>query len=297
MSIDIPKLRSGTGRIVVSSHGSRATFSELSSTYPLKLLSPRAFDDSVALVYLLTYGGGLVSGDQVNLVVQVASSAKLVLLSQGSTKVFKTRPGRRLATVEGDQLSTLPPTTQNLTFTVSASGGLFLLPDPVTCFRSATYNQIQTFHLAETSSAAILDWITSGRRSLGEEWAFSRYYSVNEIFLDGKRIARDVMLLEDNELNLAPYSCYAMLFLLGPMLQPTIQHLTAQYERISVMKARTPDDLIWSLSPVVGQGRSAIAVVVRLAGKETESVKRWIRDALSPAEDVLGADAFKQAFH
>ncbi|KAF9022979.1 hypothetical protein BDZ89DRAFT_1070340 [Hymenopellis radicata] len=234
----------GTGRIVVSSHGSRATFSELSSTYPLKLLSPRAFDDSVALVYLLTYGGGLVSGDQVNLSVQVASSAKL-----GSTKVFKTRPGRRLATVEGDQSSTLPPTTQNLTFTVSASGGLFLLPDPVTCFRSATYNQIQTFHLAETSSAAILDWITSGRRSLGEEWAFSRYYSVNEIFLDGKRIARDVMLLEDDELN------------------PTIQHLTAQYERISVMKTRTPDDLIWSLSPVVGQGRSAIAVVVRLAGK------------------------------
>ncbi len=82
MSIDIPKLRGGTGRIVVSSHGSRATFSELSSTYPLKLLSPRAFDDAVALVYLLTYGGGLVSGDQVNLVVQVASSAKLVLLSQ-----------------------------------------------------------------------------------------------------------------------------------------------------------------------------------------------------------------------
>ncbi len=220
--------------------------------------------------------------------------------------MFKTRLGRRLATVEGDQLSILPPTTQSLIFTVSATGGLFLLPDPVTCFRAAAYNQIQTFHLVGTSSAAILDWITSGRRSLGEEWAFSRYYSVNEIFLDGKRIARDVMLLEDNEIDvhplpsrclaekLAPYSCYAMLFLLGPMLQSTIQHLAAQYERISVMKSRRPDDLIWSLSPIAGQGCS---VVVRIAGKETESVKRWIREALSPAEDVLGADAFKQAFH
>jgi urease accessory protein len=78
----IPQIESGSGRIVVRSHGSAAVFSELSSTYPLKLLSPRIDLQSVAVVYLLTYGGGLVGGDRVNISVDIGPSAALVVLSQ-----------------------------------------------------------------------------------------------------------------------------------------------------------------------------------------------------------------------
>ncbi len=81
----ISKIRAGGGRISLSCHGSAAVFSELSSTYPLKLLSPRIAEDGVAVVYILTYGGGLVSGDQVNLSVDIGEKAKLVLLSQVSS--------------------------------------------------------------------------------------------------------------------------------------------------------------------------------------------------------------------
>lgn len=70
----------GRGRISLEMHGSEAVFSELSSTYPLKLLSPRI--SGVGLVYLITYGGGLVSGDYVSLSVDVGPRANLVLLSQ-----------------------------------------------------------------------------------------------------------------------------------------------------------------------------------------------------------------------
>jgi len=78
---ELHKIHSGGGRITVSLHAGKAVISELSSTYPLKLLSPR-IHDGTALVYLLTYGGGLVGGDQVDLVVKVEPGAKLVLLSQ-----------------------------------------------------------------------------------------------------------------------------------------------------------------------------------------------------------------------
>jgi urease accessory protein len=71
----------GSGRITVSVHGEKAVLSELSSTYPLKLLSPHV-RDRTAIVYLLTYGGGLVGGDQVDLVVEVQPGTRLVLLSQ-----------------------------------------------------------------------------------------------------------------------------------------------------------------------------------------------------------------------
>lgn len=77
----------GGGRIVSRRHGSEIVFSELSSTYPLKLLSPRVTHDSgVALVYIISYGGGLVGGDRVKLSVDVGSDTSLMLLSQVSTK-------------------------------------------------------------------------------------------------------------------------------------------------------------------------------------------------------------------
>lgn len=82
-SSHVTKLRAGGGCITVSIHGNKAVFSELSSTYPLKLLSP-FIQDTRAVAYLLTYGGGLVSGDEIALVVNIQFGATLILLSQAS---------------------------------------------------------------------------------------------------------------------------------------------------------------------------------------------------------------------
>ncbi len=81
---------------------------------------------------------------------------------------------------------------------MSTDAVLLLLPDPVTPFSSSSYSQTQTFYLenSHSSAAVILDWFTSGRMARGEEWAFERYRSVNEIWIHGRRVARDVMLLE-----------------------------------------------------------------------------------------------------
>lgn len=195
-------------------------------------------------------------------------------------------------------------TKQNIHFYVASDSILLLLPEPVTCFRDASYNQCQQFHIGGNGSAVILDWITSGRISMGEEWAFSRYYSSNEILHDGKRVAKDVMLLEDYDQGkdipprslrdrLKPYSCYAMLFLYGPLLQSIVTEITNQYNQITVFKTRTPAGLIWSLSPT---DSSKQAVVIRVAGLETEIVKGWLRESLSGLEKIIGRDAYRRAF-
>jgi urease accessory protein len=197
---------------------------------------------------------------------------------------------------------------QNMNFVVAAEGALFLLPDPVTCFRSASYRQTQTFHLSKTSSLVVLDRVTSGRKSLGEEWSFSRYYSANEVWADGKRIAKDVMLLADDEEvdpnaklpprtlydRLAPYSCYAMAILYGPLVQGAIRDMTAQYDQLSVYNSKAPADVLWSLSPMTwGEGGGA---VIRVAGKETEVVKKWLEQALVGLQEVVGIDVYRRAF-
>lgn len=150
----------------------------------------------------------------------------------------------------------------------------------------------------------LLDWITSGRKSLGEEWAFSRYYSLNEVFVDGKRIARDATLLDEQDAQegpliprtlaerMAPYSCYATVILYGKLVQRTCHGLSAAYSAITVFKQHRPPPLLWSLSPIC-DGRGW---VLRVAGKDTEDVKVWLGKALVDLDSIIGVDVFRRAF-
>ncbi|KAG1870971.1 urease accessory protein UreD, partial [Suillus tomentosus] len=314
----------GTGHITCDLHSSTVVFSKLSSSYPLKLLSPRVAEHGVAIVYVMSYGGGLVGGDCMQLVVEVGKECKLLLLSQGSTKVFKTRAGNRASTrfrTSSSQptpgsLSLQAVTTQSMEVTIAPDSALFLLPDPVTCFRSASYTQVQTFHLAGSASIVLLDWVTSGRRSMDEDWDFLRYYSVNEVFVEGRRVARDVLLLDNSSYDtqtasesclanpttrspprtlkdrLAPYSCYAMLLLYGPQTHGIVTDLQAKYRTISIFKRATPERFLWSLTPVDdGKG-----TVIRAAGVDTEDVKNWFKEVLRGLEAVVGINEYRKAF-
>ncbi len=79
---EIKKVSAGGGHITLAVHGTKAIFEELSSAYPLKLLSPQVNEHQVAVVYLLSYGGGLIAGDRVELNVKLKERSKLLVLSQ-----------------------------------------------------------------------------------------------------------------------------------------------------------------------------------------------------------------------
>ncbi|TDL28586.1 UreD-domain-containing protein [Rickenella mellea] len=298
-----PQKLAGTGNITLHLHGHQAVFSELSYCYPLKLLSPRIAERAVAIAYVLSYGGGLVGGDRINLRTDVGSGARLLLLTQGSTKIFKQRVGLRASSVhpasaDGER------TIQVIDAAISADALLLLLPDPVTCFSDAFYNQKQTFRLEIGASIVLLDWITAGRVSRGEEWDFSRYCSINEVWVGDKRVARDAQLLEKQTQQsgskfvplrslkdrLGHYSCYATLLLYGPLVVPTITTLAQRYASVQVYQQNVPPDFVWSLASLEN------GCVVRLAGKETELVKFWLRDSLKGLESVVGIDALRNAF-
>jgi urease accessory protein len=199
--------------------------------------------------------------------------------------------------------------------TIAPDSSLFLLPDPVTCFRSASYTQVQTFHLARSASIVLLDWVTSGRRSMGEDWDFLRYYSINEVFVEGRRVARDVLLLDnppDTQTasescssnptsrsslrtlkdRLAPYSCYAMLLLYGPQTHGVVTDLQAKYRNISIFKRAAPKRFLWSLT-LMDDGKGT---VIRAAGVDTDDVKDWFREALRGLEAVVGIDEYRKVF-
>ncbi|KAI0001901.1 UreD urease accessory protein-domain-containing protein [Russula vinacea] len=275
----------GHGKITAQIHSNQVEFPVLAYTYPLKLLSPRMQQERVGV---------------------------------GSTKVFKTRSGARAAVRSAPSKPNDPTTTttQRLDVSIATGGALFLLPDPVTCFRDAAYHQVQTFRLAHGASAALLDWYTSGRRARGEEWVFAEYYSANEVFVGGVRTARDVVLLNgapapsdgagagaDGQLllprrtaladRMRPYACYATVLLYGPLVQGVVRELEERMEKISVFRVGEPLDVLWSMSGVHGDAGGR---VVRVAGRETEEVKMWLCNALRGLVDVIGAEVYSKAF-
>ncbi|KAH7104616.1 UreD-domain-containing protein [Auriculariales sp. MPI-PUGE-AT-0066] len=287
----------GRGRIDLGTSGDDAVFSVLSYSYPLKFLSPRCAHDRVGVAYLLNYGGGLVGGDEIDVDVYVRGGASLLLLTQGTTKIFKQRTN---TSPDGKVHADALVTRQTMLVQVDEKSALFLLPDAATCFKDAIYDQRQIFSCKSGASAVILDSLTSGRMSRGEEWDFRRYCSLNELWVDGRRVARDTLLLEAtaaDERNLRqrlkPYGCYATLLLLGPQVQPCIDALAEEYMNISQMRIARPSDLLWSFSVVDPQSG---ATVVRIAGIETESVRRWIRQRLQNLDHVIGYDALDMAF-
>lgn len=195
---------------------------------------------------------------------------------------------------------------------VSKGATLYLFPDPVTCFKHASYSQLQTFHLEDGASLIVLDSFTSGRKSLGEEWEFWRYHSVNDVWANGRRVAKDVMLLEQEKEGqardsqrkgtlpartladrLAPYSCYATVILYGPATRETLRDVSQRCKGISVFKQASPPPLLWSFSWV---GPEREGGVIRVAATDTEGVRNCLKELLHTIETVVGIDTYHKAF-
>src|SRR5687767_5048779 len=154
MESPFPKTSSaaGDGKIVAKLLPAGGTGLEtMLYQYPLKLISPSSHSDQKSvLAFILSYGGGLVGGDAVNLSVEVHPGAKLSLVTQGHTKIFKS-PSPDIIT------------SQAMSAHISSGGALCLLPDPVQPFEHSVYTQTQIFRLAKGASVCVLDWVTQGR--------------------------------------------------------------------------------------------------------------------------------------
>lgn len=285
----------------------------VSYQYPLKLISPSTShvpDDQARLVhtvYLLSYGGGLVAGDTIDLSVILEANTRLVLLTQGSTKLFKA-PSR-------DVLS-----KQCMTVDIAPTSALCYLPDPVQPFERSNFEQTQIYDIlpskdgAEPGNLCALDWVCNGRPANGENWSFHRYGSRNEIYIrqpDGKRrlLLRDNVALDDQgiDASIAPrmdgQAVFGTLILFGPRMRLLGRFFMEEFkllpriggrkwdsgsedgegeEEIDPVVARratrqrreTRDGVLWSAASVRG------CVVVKFTAPEIEAGRWWMRNML-----------------
>lgn len=288
--------------------------------YPLKLISPSpSSSHQSVLVFLLSYGGGLVGGDTVQLDVRIQSGAKLSLVTQGHTKVFKS-PSANVVT------------SQHMDVVVEDGGALCLLPDPVQPFDGSVYSQTQIFKTGPNSSLCLLDWVTQGRTARGENWSFIRWSGRNEVWLQGAESQADRLLVRDTVIldgkgghsgqgllkdTMQKMGIFGTLILRGQLMKGLGDFFIAEFAalprlgsrdfrtaearkqdestmselelwRSSRLEKEAEDGVLWSVAQVRG------CVVVKFAAPAVEAGREWIGVMLAKESSIeanFGYDA------
>jgi urease accessory protein len=290
------------------------TLSKLSFTYPLKLISPTAQaqgpsedengHSQCVVVFVLSYGGGLVSGDSVLLEVLISEHARLCLLTQGSTKVFKHR--------DGDEI-----TRQSFSVKIEANAALILLPDPIQPFANSLYEQHQKFVLRDaTSSLVVLDWISEGRSARGESWDFTLWTGRNEVWKSSiqegapdRLILRDNIVLDQRPANSGENSIktkmqktgvLGTLIIVGPKTEPIGKFFIKEFSltqriggkvwssdiqngdlsaeetwRTQRQAFEVTEALVWTAASIRG------CTLVKFTAPDVQTARNWLRDMLS----------------
>ncbi|KAM3564714.1 hypothetical protein ARSEF4850_001743 [Beauveria asiatica] len=310
----------GGGTIVAGPLPSGGTGLEIMQyQYPLKLISPSASSDqSSVLVFLLSYGGGLVGGDSVDLSVKVKNGSKLSLMTQGHTKVFKSPSPSVL-------------TSQVMRVEIEAGAAMCLLPDPVQPFEGSVYSQTQIFNTSPNSSLCLLDWVTQGRTARGEDWSFVQWTGRNEVWLHedagkGRLLVRDKIILagdggssSDGPLREVMHKngIFGTLILRGDLMKSLGDFFLTEFAALPRLGSRdfrtaearkaeddgmtehekwrswridleTVEGVLWSAANVRG------CVVVKFAATAVEAGREWIGSMLlreGSIEDTFGEDA------
>ncbi|KAJ5195003.1 uncharacterized protein N7498_008441 [Penicillium cinerascens] len=218
----------GQGTVVLSLlPPNNPTLTTLTYKYPLKLVprsggftpSPESSSLSESCpsrpvhLYLLTYGGGLLPGDHIEVSIKLDPRTRMVVTTpQGSTKIFKTEPGNsdcpnvikghRKQMPANPHLSDM--SQQSLDVKIGRQAALCYLPDPSVPFQNSRYAQVQTFTVDaaakgdQRSSLCVLDWVTQGRTSRGENWNFRFWRGRNEIWATNEITGKSRLLLRDS---------------------------------------------------------------------------------------------------
>ncbi|KAF1355917.1 UreD-domain-containing protein [Lizonia empirigonia] len=286
--------------------------------YPLKLIAPDPLPPPnhsttadaprlIHTVFLLTYGGGIVAGDSIDLDVHLDHGTRLLLLTQGSTKIFKT--------VDPKVVS-----HQHMNVHVKRGAALVYLPDPVQPFAHTAFSQSQIYHLKEEEgSLCVCDWVTSGRSARGENWDIYEYRSRNEVWTEevsGKKrlLLRDNLILDKNgrtDMRLSSrmdgYSVFGTLIVRGPVFASLAKFFLDEFEALPRIGGRNwgdqaqvqlsgkeqrraerqgrenKDAVVWSAANV------REFVLVKFASMEVEGSRNWLRDMIKEEGSVLDA--------
>lgn len=145
----------------------RAFIAHQYATYPFRLSGnlPLAPDDPHRVyAYVMNASPGMVSGDDLRVVVQVGDRANLYLSDQSATKVHSKPLGGKSAQI-------------SYAIEVGAEAYLEYVPEPVILFTAADLSQQMTISVHPQARVVLSEIIVPGRLARGEFYTFETFQS------------------------------------------------------------------------------------------------------------------------
>ncbi|GIY47645.1 urease accessory protein D [Caerostris extrusa] len=253
--------------------------------YPIKIMLPSSISETCCQwIFPVIYGGGLVEGDNVNISLKIGHKCSITMSTMSFPKVYCCENGK------DSQL--------NGEYFLDSEALLCVLPDPLVCFKNASYNQCQSFHLASDANLVLLDWFTSGRYMRGERWAFSKLKNISAIFIDDKLQFRESQNIQNTpflniEKTMKAYNIIGTCMIMGPHLEFLYSSILCQLEKCKAYGEKANADLLFSVSPLhLSNASKYFGCIVRFAAVSVPEAIKKIEDLLQPLFTVIGANPF-----
>lgn len=268
--------RSGRGVVVArrsQSGGTAITHARADS--PLRFVRPTFAGANCASVCLVTFGGGLVDGDSIDVDLDVGPGATLLVFTQSSTKVFR---GSSRQTVRG-----------------RVEGTLVFLPDPVAAFADARFTQTVDIDLVGAGTCVLLDGFTSGRPAFGDRWAMRSLDLRTTVRHDARPIVVDALHFDANDGPLAEragrFDAFATLTVAGA-------RATSLVDAIQRRGAEPPTEaiVVATSRPPRADALGVPAAIVRVTATSQPTALDAIRSRLGNLPDIDAVDPFASRY-
>ena len=219
-------------------------------TQPFKVIDiTENANAGTAQLMLMSSSPGILDTDRYFMNFELDEHSSIELKTQAYQRIFKMNTGA----------------SQELIVRMQKGSSFIFLPHPCVPHESSIFSSLNQFYL---SNDCVLIWgevLTCGRKLNGEIFRLSRYHSVSEVFLNGKLIIRENLLVDPSLINpvflgqLEGYTHQSSLLCMGHFSSDGV--VESIHELVSLQ-----EEISFGLSMVPG------GIIVRLMGYKAEQL-------------------------
>jgi urease accessory protein len=237
--------------------GNLTRLSDCYCTAPLKLADITEHRQSGTLdLMIMNASPGILDGDQYELKLQLDQGCCVQLQTQSYQRLFHMKSGA----------------SQTLKVELDRGASFFYLPHPSSPHAGSIFRSANSFYLGEDCRLLFGEVLACGRKLNGESFAFSSYHTVTEVYISGRLVLKENLLLQpmlrpvDVIGQMEGFSHQGSLICLDPgadisLLLPRIIEMVSQQ-----------DNIVFGVSETAVNG-----LVLRLLGHKAEQLHECIK--------------------
>lgn len=211
-------------------------------------------------MHLHNISGGVLGGDQLELIVNVQANAYAQLTSTSATRLYRNRPG-------------MPPSKQTTTIHIEENGLLEYLPDPLIPFAGARYHQQTQITLGNGAGLFWWETVAPGRTARDEIFDYTQLNISCQISTTDRPIAQEQIRLEPQQqclsslARLGPYQYFCTFYICKIGVEATRWSQLENELQAIAQQLTQPEEIRWGISTLTAHG-----LIVRALSKRGTNI-------------------------